>query len=52
MQFVKEAIRREKEIKGWMRKKKEQLVDSVNPEWRFLNADIMTWPPDEDAVSR
>ena len=34
------AIRREKEIKGWSRAKKEALVESVNPKWRFLNEEI------------
>jgi putative endonuclease len=36
----KEAILREKEIKGWTRAKKEALINEVNPEWRFLNDDI------------
>ena len=34
---VKNAIIREKEIKKWNRKKKENLINSLNPEWRFLN---------------
>jgi putative endonuclease len=50
MKYVKDAIRREKEIKGWIRKKKEQLIESENPE-RFLNSDIMTRPPEKDAIS-
>jgi len=33
---VNAAIAREKEIKGWIRKKKASLVESVNPEWRDL----------------
>ncbi len=36
---VKEAIAREKEIKGWLRKKKIALIESVNPEWKDLAAD-------------
>ena len=31
------ALDREKQIKGWTRKKKEDLINSFNPEWRFLN---------------
>jgi putative endonuclease len=31
------AINLEKEIKGWSRAKKEALVNSKNPEWKFLN---------------
>jgi putative endonuclease len=38
--FVDQAIEREKEIKKWSRIKKEALINSVNPEWRFLNDDI------------
>jgi putative endonuclease len=30
------AIAREKEIKGWRRKKKIELIESTNPEWKNL----------------
>jgi len=40
------AIGREKTIKGWRRSKKEDLINSTNPEWRFLNDEIMEWPPE------
>ena len=30
------AITREKEIKGWTRKKKEELINKTNPEWNDL----------------
>jgi len=33
---VVDAIRREKEIKGWRREKKVALVEGLNPEWRDL----------------
>jgi putative endonuclease len=33
------AIRREKEIKGWTRKKKIALIESMNPKWEDLAAD-------------
>jgi putative endonuclease len=44
-QYVNHAIEREKEIKGWLREKKNKLIESENPQWRFLNIDIMEWPP-------
>ena len=31
---IKEAIKREKQLKGWTRKKKCLLIESVNPEWK------------------
>jgi len=39
-EYIQEAIDREKEIKGWTRKKKETLIESTNPTWRFLNDEI------------
>lgn len=35
----RQAIEREKEIKGWRRSKKIALVESINPTWVDLNAD-------------
>ena len=31
------AIRREKELKGWLRTKKNALVESINPKWLDLS---------------
>ena len=31
------AIEREKQLKGWLRKRKNELVSSVNPEWVDLS---------------
>jgi hypothetical protein len=47
------AIEREKQIKGWLRRKKIALIDAVNPEWRDLSVD---WScehscPREDSLS-
>ena len=39
-QWIQHAIEREKEIKGWTRVKKINLIDSFNPEWKFLNNEI------------
>lgn len=37
---VRKAISREKEPKGWVRKKKIALIESVNPRWEDLSK---TW---------
>jgi putative endonuclease len=37
---IEDAIRREKEIKGWRKEKKVQLINSVNPEWKDLWEEI------------
>ena len=34
---INTAIAREKQIKGWIRKKKIDLIESVNPEWIDLS---------------
>ncbi|QEM11540.1 GIY-YIG nuclease family protein [Mucilaginibacter rubeus] len=44
-QYINHAIEREKEIKGWVRTKKIALIEQENPNWHFLNKDIMEWPP-------
>ncbi len=44
-QYVNHAIECEKDIKGWTRNKKNKLIEQENPNWRFLNGDIMEWPP-------
>lgn len=36
---VRDAIAREKEIKGWRRAKKVALIQSMNPRWRDLSED-------------
>ncbi len=36
---VKAAIEREKQIKGWLRSKKIQLIESTNPRWVDLAQD-------------
>ena len=36
---VDAAIEREKQLKGWNRKKKIDLIESVNPEWKDLSKD-------------
>ena len=34
---VRDAITREKQIKGWIRKKKLALIESMNPKWEDLS---------------
>ena len=35
------AIAREKQIKGWLRKRKVELINSMNPLWNDLSAEWM-----------
>jgi len=35
-----QAINREKQIKKWNRKKKNDLITKFNSDWRFLNHDL------------
>jgi len=36
---IMEAICYEKKIKGWLRSRKIELIESVNPEWKDLSED-------------
>lgn len=47
---VRAAIAREKELKGWLRKRKIALIESVNREWRDLSvrADASLMPKTAD----
>ena len=38
---IKAAIEREKQIKGWNRKRKNQLIELKNPEWKDLSKEWM-----------
>lgn len=39
-QFVKDAYAREKEIKGWKRERKLNLINHFNPSLEFLNDQV------------
>jgi putative endonuclease len=39
-QYIQDAIRRETEIKGWLRIKKISLIVQHNPTWRDLSEDF------------
>jgi putative endonuclease len=44
--YINNAICREKEIKGWSRAKKMQLIAEFNPGLEFLNEKLFgCWPP-------
>ncbi len=46
--YVNEAIAREKEIKGWTRIKKIDLIKTINPKMEFLNVELYgKWPPNK-----
>ncbi len=40
---IVEAIEKEKEIKKWRREKKENLINTINPEWKDLWEEIKNW---------
>ena len=42
---MRNAIQREKQIKGWTRAKKDELVASMNPDWDFLNDTVLNREP-------
>ena len=39
---VRAAIEREKQLKGWVRKRKDALVESENPEWKDLSDELFS----------
>jgi putative endonuclease len=39
--YMHEAIKREKQIKRWLRKWKLRLIEAVNPNWRDLYLDLI-----------
>ena len=47
---ARSAIAREKEIKGWRRQKKNELVRTLNPKWKDLGHEL--FDPGSGKVSR
>ena len=43
---IKSAIAREKQIKGWIRERKNELVETLNPKWEDLSNDYKTCHPE------
>ena len=37
---VNSAIAREKQVKGWTRQKKNELIQNINPEWKDLSEEF------------
>jgi len=42
---IRDAIAREKQIKGWIRAKKIALIESHNPQWKDLSGDLFPTKP-------
>ena len=42
---VRDAIAREKQIKGWSRRKKEELIETKNPKWEDLAVTLLGMEP-------
>lgn len=40
---IDDAIDREKQLKKWRRSKKEELINTFNPTWEFLNDTLDEW---------
>ena len=38
--YVRAAIEREKQLKGWNRARKNKLVESMNPQWKDLYPEL------------
>jgi putative endonuclease len=49
---IVEAIAREKQIKGWLRIKKIQLIVGVNPIWKDLSVELLRMPEFDEAKMR
>lgn len=41
-QYINDAVAREKQIKASSRKKKEELINSINPTWKDLYTEIVS----------
>jgi putative endonuclease len=48
---IRDAIAREKQIKGWTRAKKITLIEAANPNWEDLAADWFKASPVKGTVS-
>jgi len=48
---VTSAIEREKQIKGWLRRKKIALIESMNPDWKDLSKEWLDYYSEEIQLS-
>ena len=53
-EWIQNAINREKQIKGWRRDRKEELVRTINPRWEDLapRFGLKVWPEPQDPSLR
>jgi len=50
--YVLNAIKLEKQLKSCSREQKDEIITSDNPDWRFLNEEILgVWPPTEAMIN-
>ena len=47
---VRAAIAREKELKGWLRKRKIALIEATNPQWQDLSLRAPVSAPIRDVI--
>ena len=38
---IRQAIKREKQLKGWLRVKKQNLIKTMNPSWKDLSEEFV-----------
>ena len=38
---ISDAIKREKQLKGWSRIKKEKIINKINPNWNILEENLI-----------
>ncbi len=48
---IQSAILREKELKGWLRKRKNELIETINPGWIDLSRNINNCHPERSEGS-
>jgi putative endonuclease len=48
---IRDAIAREKQIKGWLRSRKIALINAMNPTWRDLSEDFLPKAPPSSVLS-
>ena len=51
-QDIESAIDRETQLKWWCRKWKEQLIESLNPDWKDLGVSIASNPLLRDSLQK
>jgi len=39
-EYIQDALDREKQLKGWLRTRKDKLIESINPGWKDLTEEL------------